>query len=704
MSIRRIFPCASVLALSCTCLPAQSLNWRQASYEPVTPLLVSRWQGVRASATGQWEDHGPERAIDGNREASSHWACEQLPAALTLELPTTTRLRGVHLWFYPEGARTYSYFVETSADGQAWAEGADHRHDAPAVGVEGQEVGFAAPVEAKFLRVTVTDSSQRQAGAHIVEIEPLLADEGAGLQGRVAPTVRIDAANAAAGEPGGTWRASAWRGERVNGQLVVWSRSEQPQLRVECSALSRADGQALPATTLRARFVRYVLGDGKLLGDVLDTAERVDLPADGYRPIWLSAAVPADAAPGTYRGQVTVRAAGGEALAFPVELEVLAATLPAPRDWKFFLDLWQHPWAVARYHGVEPFSPQHYQLLEPIYRELADAGQKVLTTTLVELPWNHQNFDAYHSMIGRTRAADGSWSFDYSLFDEYVEFGRRCGLGPQIHCYSILPWGYVVSWTDGPSGDLIRRPVLPGTPEFEDYWGPFLADFQAHLEARGWLEDTVIAMDERGADELRAAGAVLEKYAPRLKSGMAGNHAPSHFRGLHFDVYSQIISLIDPPFLAETRQRQADGLLTTFYVCTHPRRPNSFTFSPTSEQRWLGYYAAAHHFDGFLRWAFTNWPRDPLFDTSFGNWPAGDTFLLYPGGRSSVRWEMLRDGIEEAEKIRLLREGGAEVGELEQVLAGFDWARANDSDDAALTEQVEAARAAVEAAARGLAR
>jgi hypothetical protein len=32
----------------------------------------------------------------------------------------------------------------------------------------------------------------------------------------------------------------------------------------------------------------------------------------------------------------------------------------------FFLDLWQQPWAVARYHGVKPFSPEHYRVLEPI--------------------------------------------------------------------------------------------------------------------------------------------------------------------------------------------------------------------------------------------------------------------------------------------------------------------------------------------------
>ena len=36
-------------------------------------------------------------------------------------------------------------------------------------------------------------------------------------------------------------------------------------------------------------------------------------------------------------------------------------------------------------------------------------------------------------------------------------------------------------------------------------------------------------------------------------------------------------------------------------------------------------------------------------------WPAGDTYLVYPGGESSVRFEKLREGIVDFEKIRLLR-------------------------------------------------
>ena len=65
---------------------------------------------------------------------------------------------------------------------------------------------------------------------------------------------------------------------------------------------------------------------------------------------------------------------------------------------------------------------------------------------------------------------------------------------------------------------------------------------------------------------------------------------------------------------------------------------------------------AAHGYDGFLRWAFDAWPADPLRDARYGSWAAGDCYMVYPGGSSSIRFEKLREGIVDYEKMRILRE------------------------------------------------
>ena len=678
------------------------LDWRYDTYEPETPVLANPLKDAKLTASGQWSDRGPQFVTDGKIEANNHWACEKLPAVLTIEMRERQTLSAGRIWLFFGEPRVYKFFIEASLDGQAWANVADWtQNDKPATS-EGFVIPFEKPVEARFLRVTITDSSVRGAGGHIVEFQVSSSAITPGFHGRAAAVDRIDATNAQGDESLKTWRATAWRNERVHGQFVVWSSEAVPQLRLACTDLRGEKGAEIPAAAVVPRFVRYVLADKKMAGDILDTAERVDLPPNGFRPVWLTVTVPASAKAGLYRGTLTVTGTGGKAVAFPLELEVLKAKLPDPKEWSFFLDLWQHPWAVARYHGVKPFSPEHYRFMEPIYRELANAGQKALTTTITDLPWNHQNFDAYYTMVRHIKDARGNWTFDYAVFDAYVAFGRKCGIGPQIHCYTMAPWGNRVFYIDGASGDQTALTAAPGTPEHEAYWGAFLKDFQRHLEKKGWADDTYIAMDEQGPAETKATADCVKKYAPRLKIAMPGNHPPSHFKGIEIANYCQFIAHIDDAFVAEVKARHAQGKVTTCYVCCGPRRPNTFSFSPTDEQVWFGYYVAAKGLDGFLRWAFVNWPRDPLYDSSFGPWPAGDTFFLYPGPRSSVRWEMLRDGIEEAEKIRLLRDRNAVGKELSEALPAFDFKAAETSDAAALSALVSRARHAVEASARAL--
>ena len=691
------------VVLGAACVNAQTgvLNWREETYEPIPPLLYPALSGAKATATGQFGACKPDYAIDGDTNAHRHWGCEQLPSALTIELAKPTLLKQGRIIFYYADGRTYQFYVERSMDNKTWTKIADWTGNKLPSTAEGFSLPFEPQGEGKFIRITVTESSKHQNGAHIVEFS--LGDKkpvARGFHGRVADTERISAENAMGDENRKVWRATAWRNERVNGQFVLWSGGKVPQMRLEASALTTDDGKCIPASAVTPRFVRHVLANGEGIGDILDTAERVDLPAGGYRAVWLTVTVPETAPAGVYRGSLTVTGSGRDRIVFPLELTVLSATLPSPKTWAFHLDIWQHPWAVARYHGVKPFSHLHYQLLEPIYRELANAGQKALTTTLTDLPWNHQNFDAYHTMIEHIRNADGTWTNDYTLFDEYVAFGRRCGIGPYIHCYTMATWGNRVYYVDGPTGDRVCVKLVPGTAEPEAFWGPFLTDFQKHLIEKGWVDNTYIAMDERSREEVMATAKCVQKYAPRLKLQMAGNRAPSAFAGIDLFSYCQSIHHVSDEFVKETAQRRAKGMITTFYVCCSPDHPNTFTASPTAEQVWLGYFAAAKGLDGFLRWAFVNWPRDPLFDTSFGNWPAGDTFFLYPGLRSSIRWEMLRDGIEEYEKIRWLRSHGADMTAINKLLATYDFAKNRNDGYEPLRRQIAETRAAVETAAK----
>ena len=456
-----------------------------------------------------------------------------------------------------------------------------------------------------------------------------------------------------------TFEVTAWRGETVAARVP------------DFAELGKApDGIKVRFGVLES--VKYAPTVESL--QRLEVYDRVKWNSDDDGPRVVEVSVPADAKPGVYScGMMNIR--------------VVDRVLPPAKEWKYFLDLWQHPWAVSRYHDVKPFSKKHYAKMRPVYELLASAGQKTITTTILPEAWDHQCYDAYGTMIGRVKREDGTWQFDYSVFDEYVEFCRGCGLGPAICCYTLCPWGYVVRWQNA-KGETESCVAKPGTKEFEDYGGVFLQAFATHLKQKGWFEQTYISMDERSIEDVKLIGEFVQQHAPGLRISMAGNQLPSQY-GVTIDDFCMILSdKINADYLQEAAERRAKGMVTTYYVCCWPLYPNTFMSSGPGEAFWLGAYPAMIGLDGFLRWAWNSWPKAPKKDATYWAWTAGDTFLCYPDGEPSWRFMELRNGIAAAEKLRPLKEPGLFKEELAKVAALYkqDEATANKSNFAKIRQ------------------
>lgn len=704
---------SAVVALASAMPSASAGPARRPSYEPElggsAAGEANLLRGAKATASGHWSDRTPDLALDGDKNPANHWACENLPVWHQVDLGSEKSVAALRVWPYWGDGRVYQYKVEGSADGSTWVLLGDRTANSITATADGEAFSFEARA-IRYLRTTFLKNSRGQSiGGHLVEIEAYAQPPATGLSGgigttdtRYPPTGRLELAPAAAGI-----ELTAWRGERVSAQVVVSAATDHSNLRVDAGSVQ--DGaHRIPVL---ANFVRYTLADGKPQGDILDTATTLPLAAGTNRPVWLSIDVPADAPAGRYTGTVTIRSDGG-AIGFPLALEVLEAALPVPAAWRFHLDLWQHPQAVARWHDVPAWSPAHFALLKPQMQRLAAAGQKTITCTLIEEAWGGQTYDAFPAMVGWTRKADGSWAYDYSIFDRWVAFmSDEVGMRQaRIHCYTMIPWSLKFRIHDEAAARNVDLELTPGTAAYDEFWGRFLKDFTAHLRAKGWLERTRIGMDERPDALMRGAIATLRRHAPELKLASAINHPSALSREV--DDVSPIISTAGEFSAADLEARRGAGQMTTFYVCTAPPVPNTFTFSPPAEAEWLGLFAAARGFDGFLRWAFQSWVEDPFRSTDFTSWPSGDCFLIYPGNRSSVRFERLRDGIEDFEKIHLLRAWAAAtkpdsgqaaaMAGLEEALQGFTWERG--SKPGIHTADVHLATAAINAAARVLPR
>lgn len=486
----------------------------------------------------------------------------------------------------------------------------------------------------------------------------------------------------------------AWRGEKVFAQAVVSSEEELKDVRLSVSDL-RNGKSLIGAENIRLQFVSYVVSDlldttkygqcgsredkskwGEVLvADVLDFNDSMTVPAGRKQPVWMTVSVPSDARPGKYSGKLTVTSSNAKSRSLNVELTVADHVLPSARDWAFHLDLWQNPYSVARYENVPLWSEAHFEAMRPVMRMLAEAGQKSVTATIMSRPWNGQTEDAFGSMVTKIRRIDGTWLYDYTIFDRWVEFMFSLGIDRQINCYSMIPWALQFDYIDQATSSPATFQAAPGSEEYNEYWGAFIADFARHLKAKGWFEKTMIAMDERPLESMQAVLGLIRKIEPAFKISLAGNyHEPVIYDIVDFS--ETFSGKQEFPESAKAKRKEL-GLTTTFYTCCAEAHPNMFVISNPDEAAWLGWFAQADGYDGYLRWAYNSWTLDPLTDARFRTWPAGDCFVVYPGGRGSVRFSKLVEGIQNFEKVRILRsrwqETGneAKLGQLTGILKSF---------------------------------
>lgn len=469
----------------------------------------------------------------------------------------------------------------------------------------------------------------------------------------------------------------AWRGERVNAQALLWTNVDLDDVQITVTDLRSPDA-VIPASALRTNFVRYVMTDelnkdgsgcgyrnpadwdSSVVADVLDINKTLPVHRNTTQPIWANVWVPQDAKPGNYTAQITVSGKNLKPMSLQLKLQVINRTLPSPQQWTTNLDLWQNPYAVARYYKVPLWSKAHFDAMRPIMKMLADAGQYSITTSIMHKPWNGQTEDHYDSMVTRIKHIDGSWTFDYAVFDRYVDFMMNdVGINRLIACYTMIPWDLRFDYYDEATNRMKFVKAKPGDNAYTEYWGTFLRDFARHLRQKGWFDKTCIAMDERPMKDMQAAIKVIKDADKDYKISLAGIYHDEIERDLYY--YCIAYGNDFPPEVLA--RRRAEGKISTYYTCCTEGFPNTFTFSPPAEAAWMAVHALGGNYDGYLRWSYNSWTRDPLRDSRFRTWAAGDTYCIYPGPRSSIRFERLIEGLQICEKIVQLRKEYTRTGQ-----------------------------------------
>lgn len=477
--------------------------------------------------------------------------------------------------------------------------------------------------------------------------------------------------------PAGPLKALACRNSLVSLTLLVTTDSP---VFARISFTNLTSGSAnIPADALRARLIGSVTTpEAGAVPDVLEDVARISIVRSVS--IYVTASVPKGIPAGIYTGQVLVEADGHEPLAADIELEVADVDLPDVHDYSFFLNVWANPATIARWHGVDIWSDEHFELMKPYIEDLASHGQKTAVVPICYQPWGTQTYDPFpNAVVWKRRGED--YEFDFSIFGRYVELHEACGIDKAIHCYSIVqgPGGRKdsgIAYTDVETGEQRIMETEIGDAEWTRAWEAFFAAFRDYLDAKGWLDKTYIAFDEKPDDIMAPVMAMLGECAPDLKIALAAHTRSDVFAtiddlslsGNSFDERGiaeycpaerkamGVAELLDPGNVCAISKSCPEKVITTYYVCCGPAFPNTFVFSPLVESRMLGWFAAQGGYDGFLRWSYNDWSHNPYLYPEYSPFPTGDVHFVYPGHSgpaSSLRWEQLLEGIQDYELAML---------------------------------------------------
>ncbi|HOX57362.1 MAG TPA: DUF4091 domain-containing protein [Candidatus Paceibacterota bacterium] len=478
-------------------------------------------------------------------------------------------------------------------------------------------------------------------------------------------------------------RVSAARGEFEPVQVVLRPEKDGELVSAVVSPLRKRWGGAAPITVRldEVAYVRVTHPTDKTCvpGWYPDPLPPLRLPlalsAGSNQPLWLTFHVSRDARPGDYRGHLRLETSLGE-VKVPLQVQVYDFVLPKETHLKSALGL--SSYRISQYHGAKQQEDKEavYAKYLRNFAEHRISPYSFYDHSPIDIRFVGEGTNK-HAQVDFTRfeRAAARW-LDEEHFNTFMLPLRGMG-GGTFHSRHL--------------GQL--EGFKEGTPEFARLFGDYLGKIEAHLRERGWLSKAYTYWFDEPAPK------DFEFVADGMKR--IREAAPGIRRMLTVEPQPQLIGNVEiwcgltPKWTPElVRERRQAGEEVWWYICCGPHAPyiTEFIDHPGTELRLWPWQSWQYGVQGILIWDTVYWTspaafpppklqnpwNDPMSYKSgygekpgeIGYWGNGDGRFLYPPRRepeadvalcldapvNSLRWENLRDGMEDYEYLWLLQQ------------------------------------------------
>lgn len=481
-------------------------------------------------------------------------------------------------------------------------------------------------------------------------------------------------------------KLSAARDDREAVQIVVRPAQPLKGLTATAGPLIGPNGATIPADRIKILRVYYhfvehptdAVGVRDWWPDALPPLDKpIDVGAGDNQPLWVLVHVPKDATPGDYAGSIALKAEGWSANV-PVRLHVWDFALPERNHLETAFGLIDD--YIFRYHQVKTEADKR-KVMDLYFQSFAEHRIS---------PYNPTPLDPMRVKF-LPEADPPRAEIGFAAFDRAMQTA--------VEKYHFTNFSLPIQGMGGGTFYQRHEPSIHGfgekTPKYQAMFASQVKQLEEHLREKGWLGMAYVYwFDEPDVKDypfVRAGMERIRKYAPGLPRMLTKE--PSETLVGAVDVWCTIT----PAYHHEAAEkRRAQGERFWWYVCTGPKAPYCTLFidHPATELRvWL-WQTWQRKIVGNLVWSSNWWTSaaafpdqaqnpydDPMgyvdgYGTPRGtkkHWGNGDGRFLYPPeaaavpGKSgpgpvlqppvsSIRWEMLREGIEDYEYLYLLRD------------------------------------------------
>lgn len=355
--------------------------------------------------------------------------------------------------------------------------------------------------------------------------------------------------------------------------------------------------------------------------DPLSNEVRCRVEADATQPVWVTLDVPKKTRPGLYKGTVTVFTTAGE-YRVPLTAEVNDVLIPDADNDHFDLMIHQqiagtwwydttrdsHPRdVICQIYGHERWTPAWWALVGDMAGWMKRTRMNVLFVNTQQLLVDGPG----------TKLENGRFTFDWSKFDEYIEFfldRRVVGKFEGLHLGSVIGavgetfYSYIL--TNNDRGEICATNVEAMSERCRLFHRQFLGELYAHLKKKGWLHLWMQHIGDEAVSDLqhRQYGYYMEhmkSQAPEMRCG-----DPTFTLKSARNAVAKGATIVTPieelyqAYKPDFDDMQRNGITVYSYNCCGPHYHwlNRMLDLPVWQQRLLGWLSYKWGISGWLHW------------------------------------------------------------------------------------------------------